>query len=471
MFRRFLDRPDYDSPSVDFLTGGNSNAIELVNAAYSSLQKNGLYNRTASQLAQTRSDEARITKNTPKMEEDGVAAGTYTSNAASSLSELPWRDCYNGIHRANVAMENIADNKKVTEPLKSRLLGEAYFLRAFYYLPLVMYFGDIIPAAITSSDPYPVPFGNETAVWELMIGDLIKSRDYFTAANFTNATWAAEDRGRANLGAATGMLGKVYLYYAQMKLNNSKEYVGLAQKELLKVYNQQVGNYTLLDNYMDNFKSTNEYNNESLFEISFADFGVLTWEQDQDNAGAVETSRIAKNATLCDGIGEMWWNEAPTARILNEYERDGQGNLLDYRCYYTMWVPGGAYFNDYTLVGEGQVLTPNVLAYEQMPWPGMDNEPTTTEWGHQYNDYKFYGWRKYGFDYNFWIKDGVTSDHVGSEINYRYMRYADVLLMLAECEHYIGGDPKPFINMVRQRANKVVTTLNKPPGATAPCHI
>ncbi|MFA9392765.1 MAG: RagB/SusD family nutrient uptake outer membrane protein [Prolixibacteraceae bacterium] len=455
----FLERPNKENPSVDFLQGGDANAVQLVNAAYSSLQKQGLYTRTASQIAQFRSDESRITKNTPKMEEDGVSVATYTNNAGGTLGEFLWRDSYNGIRRSNVAIENINDNENVSDNLKSRLLGEAYFLRSFYYFHLVLHFGEIIPKQITSKEPLASAFENETAVWNLMIADLKQAKEYFTEANFRNDTWEAEDQGRANLGAATGLLGKIYLFYAQMRLNNEKAYLDSAKQEFLLVADQKVGSYSLLPNYMDNFKNVNEYNDESLFEISFADFGVKTWEIDQDNSGAVETNRIAKNSTMCDGVGEMWWNEAPTARILNEYERNPSGELLDYRCYYTIWFPGGAFYNDYRLIDD--VLTENVLAYDQLPWPGLDNSPSSTEWGAEYNDYRFYGWRKYGFDYNYWLKDNICSDHVGSDINYRYMRYADVLLMLAECEYYLGGDPKKYINEVRQRSNNQVADENQ----------
>lgn len=451
----FLDRTDKDSLSMAFLEGGDENAVQLVNAAYSSLQKQGLYCRTASQLPQLRSDESRITKNTPKMEEDGVAAGTYANNASGTLGEFIWRDCYNGIRRSNVAIENISINDKLSPDLKTRLLGEAYFLRALYYFHLVMYFGDNVAQQLNTTTAYASPFSGN-AVWEQIIADLKTSQDNFTIVNFTNVTWQADDRGRANLGAATGLLGKVYLYYAQMKHNNSAEYLNLAKAEFLKVKNQEVGTYSLLTNYMDNFKNSTEYNNESLFEISFADYGVLTWEIDQDNNGAVETNRIAKNSTVCDGVGEMWWNEAPTTRIFNEFERDGAGNILDYRCYYTLWFPGGAWYNNYT-EADGD----SVLKYEDMPWPGKDNTPSSTEWGEEYGDYLFYGWRKYGFDYNYWLKDGIAADHVGSDINYRYLRYADILLMLAECEYYTGGDPKPYLNQVRQRANNMVPDLNQ----------
>jgi len=446
----FLDRPPRDKPGLEFLNGGDQNAIQITNAAYSALQKNGLYCRMVSQITQSRSDESRITKNTPKMEEDGVAASTYTNNAGGKVGEMIWRDSYNGIFRSNVVLDYVSNNEKVTEELKKRLTGEAHYLRAMYYLNLVMFFGEIIPEQPNSGTVLNAPFADKDGVWNMMINDLKTSQALFKEVDFTNETWNNEDKGRANLGAATALLGKVYLYYAQMRKSNSTEFLNLAKAEFLRIYNQEVGSYQLLNSYMDNFRSATEYNKESIFEIGFADYGTKVWEIDQDNTGASETNRIAKNSTMCDGVGDMWWNEAPTARIFNEYERNGN-QVIDYRYYYSMWTPDGAYFNDYQSV-DG-TLVDRVVNYDATPWPNKENEQISTKWGDEYGDYKFYGWRKYGYDYNFWLKDDICVNNVGSDINYRYMRYADVLLMLAECELYTGGDAAKYIDMVRSRAN------------------
>ncbi len=53
-----------------------------------------------------------------------------------------WQDSYEGIHRANVAIQKIPDIK-MDENLKSRLVGEANFLRALFYFNLVRLFGDV----------------------------------------------------------------------------------------------------------------------------------------------------------------------------------------------------------------------------------------------------------------------------------------------------------------------------------------
>lgn len=461
----FLDRDYSDNPGINFLKGGDKNAIQLTNAAYASLQKNGLYCRMVTQVNESRSDIARITKNTPKMEEDLVAAVTFTNNSGGKTGEMIWRDSYNGILRSNVVIENVSDNQNVSPELRSRLLGEAYFLRALYYFHVTMYFGNRIAKTVEANNSYPYPFETETEVWELMIDDLKTSQENFAAIDYTNETWQTEDIGRANLGAATGMLGKVYLFYAQIHHNNSTEYLNLAKAEFLKVYNQQVGSYALENNFMDNFRNYNEYNNESLFEISFADFGFKTWEIDQDNAGAVETHRVTKNSTVCDGVGEMWWNQAPTTRIKHEFETDDAGEVVDYRYYYTLWTPDGAYFNNTRIDADGNMVD-SVYTFYDMPWPGKNNAPSTTKWGSQYNDYMFYGFRKYGFDYNFWVKDNICSDHVGSDINIRYLRYSDVLLMLAECEYYTGGDATKYINEVRLRANHKLSAEDDPSQST-----
>ena len=130
-----------------------------------------------------------------------------------------------------------------------------------------------------------------------------------------------------------------------------------------------------------------------------------------------------------DGTGGAWWNLAPNQKTFDEFE-DG-----DPRKFMTLWCPDGAH---YTQI-DGTIVD----------WDYMFTNLST--------DKHLYGTRKYCPDYQ--IAD------IDDEVNDRLMRYADVLLMYAECLSETGNDskaitdptgPKYYIQQVRDRANNVV---------------
>ena len=422
------------------LTSGNfytteERAIAAVNAAYSPLQKSGMYGRNVQYVSGWRSDEGRATSETVKMEENGAAVAQFTNNASDAMAAQMWRDMFNGVFRANVALKEIP-NIEMDAALRGRLLGEAHFLRGIYYFHLVMFFGEEIPLHI--SPPQSIDENNkgaaeENAIWLQIIKDFTESQTLL--ANYTNSTGGYQ-KGRATLGAATGFLGKALLFHGQMK--DEPASIDQAAIELKKVIDGKVGTYALMDNYRNNFTHDLEYNNEALFEVGFAYnpsmSAVGEWIVDQDNAGASETTFRAQGAGMHPSAGNRWWNEAPDVALKNEYETQAD-SVIDPRYYMTLWVEKGAWYMDNIAKKD------SVKKFENVLWPDG-----------------YFGWRKYEYDYKHQIYDEDSPDF-GSDINYRLMRYADVLLMYAECLILIGkeGEAASYIEQVRARARKQIT--------------
>ena len=80
----------------------------------------------------------------------------------------------------------------------------------------------------------------------------------FAMANLPEV-WDGEDIGRATWGAATAMLGKVYLY------DQNWAQAASMFKEVI-----DSGNYALTADIMDNFTDENEFNIESIFEVAYS---------------------------------------------------------------------------------------------------------------------------------------------------------------------------------------------------------
>jgi len=444
----FLDRPNPENAAYDFFKKGDTEAEYVINAVYATVQYDAFYSRFLPMLCMIRTDEGCLSPNGSKMEENFMELSTYTSSATENYTTKLWQNIYIGIVRANFAIEQVPAMQNVSASLKTRILGEAYFLRAFFNLHLVMNFGEAVPVKekVSSgiSDFEQVP-AEEGALWNAIIEDFKQSQSLLTELNYVN-TNGNYQRGRISVGAATAFLGQAYLFYAQMK--NKPEYYQRAADEFAKVISQQVGHYSLMHNYRDNFLTDKEYNDESIFEVGYNFIGTDVWSIDGSNGA--EGTWFAMNATMnsaCSKEASMWWNLTPSYTLFRQYEAD------DYRKWYNFWCEDGAYYIDkegahvYN-AEEGQ------LSMQFMPNPYPKGEG---------KDYL--GFRKQGFDYNYRqlmdiVPATTTSSRYGgmTDINYRVMRYADVLLMYAECQIHgnTGAGVKSAadcIAEIRRRAN------------------
>ncbi|MDH7460747.1 RagB/SusD family nutrient uptake outer membrane protein [Chitinophagaceae bacterium 26-R-25] len=125
----------------------------------------------------------------------------------STVANYLWGSTYQAIGKANVAIDGLNNSTTLTPSLKTQLLGECKFFRAFNYFYLVNYFGDV-PLALNadgSKDAY-LPRTKSDSVYAQMMTDL---KD---AENSLPAAYANSPRTRVNKYAAAALLARVYLF-------------------------------------------------------------------------------------------------------------------------------------------------------------------------------------------------------------------------------------------------------------------
>ncbi len=367
-----------------------------VNAIYSPLQSQGLYGRYISYMDDYMAgDEAYVgpTRSTPDLRD----FLNFTFDATNNDIYLYWKNCYNGISRANFVLDkqtNIADlpDSEVSQDLKNDFIGQTKFLRAYYYFLLVQRFGDIPLYTTTEVSVSGLPKSPKEDVYQLIFEDLT---DAVSKLPLTS------EPGRVTKGTANALLGKIHLYRA--------EYA-----EAKTAFEQVIssGVYTLTPNYFDNFENVNENNSESVFEIQFTYGGGGAWAYSdwggQDNGDSETSFRSIEYG----GLGGFH-NCDPSQSLVDEYETN------DPRKHANFYFTGDAWF--------GGVV-------------GAMNPPAAPAY-----------WRKYQRSYN-----GASDGGGLSDINHRVIRYADVLLMAAEVLNQTGGTidsktPIDLMNMVRDR--------------------
>lgn len=121
---------------------------------------------------------------------------------------------YPRIYTTNAAIEGLSASKTISSSVKQRLLGEAYFLRSFYYFYLTNLFGDV-PLILSTDYTKTASTGKSPSqlVYQQIESDLRQSlsllNDNYVDGGVINTT---QERLRPNLSAALSLLARVELY-------------------------------------------------------------------------------------------------------------------------------------------------------------------------------------------------------------------------------------------------------------------
>lgn len=325
-----------------------------------------------------------------------------------------WNNFYRGINRANVVIAEVA-NVGLESSVEEQKIAEARFLRAWNYFNLVKWFGGV-PLQLEatkdfSDEAIKKPRSSIEEVYEVIIEDL----QY--AETRLPESWDSANNGRATSWAAKAYLGKVYLHMAGKPLEQT-EMFALAATKLQEVVNN--GPHGLQLNFADIFSVDNEFNSE----IIFARPNIA-----QSGAGSVLSFFVnPPNSPHAFNGGQ--YQAGFTEAFYNSYSNS------DLRRDVTLL---------YTYVNSnGDTVTYN-----------DPNNPSNVAFG-GYNDPKGIGFGK--------LLDigGAPDSPFAHRTDHIFMRYGDVLLMLAEALNESGSSSEalPFLNQIRDRAGleDIVTT-------------
>ena len=347
----------------------------------------------------------------------------FKANSDNEILLGYYRAQWQGIQRANLAIDEIPTTRIETEgdeaekqaKYRDRYLGEAYFLRGFYYFRLARMFGGmpLIDYVIKSSNQWAQTRSTMDETLNFAIEDFKRAENLL----WEKDKYSNEELGRATKGAAQAMLLKANLYRADYLRNAGNEteaqkYFAEAAKWGKEVI--QSRQYSLWPNYLDNFRLANENGRESVFEIQYTEEATSDYGGEGYTRGTMTTILQRSRSSA---FGEAGWGyDRPTQNLYNEYEAG------DARRDETILVPTDV-----------QIETP---AQEIYCGDRMLN-------------------RKYAM-YNDGANGGIykLAHATRSPKNNIQIRYADVLLMYAEacCESGDLPSAKSALKEVRDRA-------------------
>jgi len=321
-----------------------------------------------------------------------------------------WQYMYEGINRANYMVEN---KDKMDFSRKSELYGEVHFLRAFFYFELTKIFGDVpvfTNSRLTAGDSGTLSRSPQSEVYALIESDLQAAISALPLSKSTN--------GRATSLTAHALLGKVYLF--QDKFD-----------EAAGILEPLIGLYTLPADPQSTFLKGGENGPESVYEIQHSkNSNWWAWDYvpqgTEGNFGVIHHGIRGYSGPL---YSSGWSFNVPTQDLVDAYSAGDKRKDV------------------------------SILDIEA--WAASTGAKYTTGYEHT------------GYFNNKYIPragESQAQQELNYETNFRYIRYADVLLMAAEANNRAtaSNDTKAqnYLNQVRARAYGNSSNASSSTGST-----
>lgn len=410
--KKYLDvKPtDFTTPETFYETAKDLD--QALTGIYSSLNNTGTYSRNLVFDLAFGTDEAFYKRSTPQV--DPIV---YNNDGSNSTVTATWSSLYAGINNANLLLANI-DRPVMDEASRSRIKGEALFLRAFLYFQLVHLWGDV-PLILT-----PTLSGinvkhirtPQKEVYEQILGDMKTAEGL--VGNITE--FVPVGSGRVSKTAVQGILARVCLKMAGAPLND------LSKFEEARMWSNKViesGVHQLNPDYAQIFinLTQDKYDiGESIWEVEIAGNGLTN----PVLGGGWFAKKLSVRNTSAElyGYGEVGATATLYRRYNDIHDVRRDRNIATY------------YF---------PVITSSMLKDTLAHAPSVLYNRDTGKWRIQEE------------------VSGSRNANAGPT-NFPLLRYADVLLMYAEAENELNGPtPAAFaaLNQVRSRAKARVFTI------------
>lgn len=397
-------------------------------------------------------------------------------NYNADMTNQFYADRYAGIARANTLLNVLEHADGMAEDVKKKGIGEAKFLRAFYYYELSSMYGNV--PLITSPDQENSSQGDVKVLWGQILQDLRDACELLPAQKRTD--------GRIDKYTAEAMLSRAWLYYTGMYCNGTgladlvstvykpltsvdlPDGKALTKNEVIAYIDDCVNNsgYKLVDDFRTLWAYTN---NKVVEDYPYTKGKGLTWVENDNavNPEALFSIKFNKLASWQTTIGYangialhfgvrggqdyantfpfgQGWGAGPVApNLVNDwkaaepndirlqasianvndtlempnYTRGGWADFVQESDYYSKkWSPICAKNDGSFVPKEGD--TPAYLAcFETLMYPGN------------------------------WDTSGENNFQLSNIHDLVLIRFADVLLMQSELKEDVNG-----INAVRKRA-------------------
>lgn len=345
-----------------------------------------------------------------------------------------WRLCYDGIARANDALQALAKATDVTDLERQYFTAEARFIRGHFHFELKKMFDFVPYIDEVTYDPANLEstkLKNDKDIWPNINADFLFA--------YNNLPDNQTQKGRPSKWAAAAMLGKAYLF--QKDYDEAKIYLDAVVGSM---------KYSLMPLYHDNFRAATNNNAESVFEVQYSVNDGASGGENGNIGATLNYPYGGGGVTTCCGFYQ------PSQNLVNVFKTDANG------------LPLFDTFNDTDITNDqGLATTAPFTPYAGSVDPRLDW--TVGRRGIPFLDWGVHPGQSYVRDQSYGgpyspKKHVMYRSDVGVNTfsgnprlnanNYRMVRYANVLLWLAEVEVELNNleAARALVNQVRQRA-------------------
>ena len=422
----------------------------------------------------------------------------------------PWSGSYKNLYNIHIGMEKIASSGALNEQIKSQLLAECYFFRAWVYFDMEKFWGTVpyVDHALSLNENTYLPQTKRETLFDNMLADLDKSIELFGKMNGT------PEIGMVNINVAKAFKSRVALYAANAASASTKglftdDEAGLFKFEKNAQHYYQIaydaakdliGKYDLEPNYEDLFTSETAHTSvESIWPVMFkenqrggfnptekngpdgayygnSDKKTLSWDM---RSGLFPTQDLVDcylQKDEADGKWKHWWEtkQAQDLNIAVTTDKDGNkqysGSGDNYRKmfenrdqrFYATVTYDGAYmgpvnnpiYHIQTWIDKTTMNDQRTLKYSALHTGDRSQENLSTAPVNRASCQTITGYysRKYShFDQ---FNDDGSLKKTQRTTCYFNIRYAEVLLNLAEAAVNLDKSAEAIaqINKIRERA-------------------
>jgi hypothetical protein len=400
-----------DTPSQftqEFIYSTETDAKKAVNGVYALFNQDAFTSRVSNNYCMNTDVEVGSISNAAP---DGTRRDIWSFETTDANSEtvVVWNTAYSAINRANECIEGIQGSAIGNTAGMKQLLGEVKILRAYWYYLLVNHWGDVPfqKTATKAGDNFYLPKTGRDTILTYLIDDMIKAEpDMMWADQLDYKTERINREFCMGFIARMCMMRGGYWLYPDMTMKRKSDYLKYIQlandycKKLVSLKPHTMSPFaTVFENINKSIKVVND---DILYEVAFA-----------------------------PGAGDVGWNMGITvAAGTHEFGSGGGTNLF---------TP--SYYHSFDTSDVRCQATCSLIQYDQflLQQPIAVGSVGMSKWNRLLR-----------------VGNKGASTSKGTGINYPLMRYADVLLLLAESENEINNGPtavaKDALRTIRQRA-------------------
>lgn len=390
--------------------------------------------------------------------------GDYGMILKSDMSSITtrgrteWFKCYTQINSINTLLQN---QDKLHPSVKTRVLGEAHFFRAWYYYMMLRKFGGTMILTRTY-DPLVEDTKFPRASYAEMVEFICKEAE--TASELLPDSWNSSNTGRPTKGVCYMLRGKTYFWAAGDHFQTQeKDYLGFPDNRSLEMLNLAAKEYdrvigtklyglipisgTTRDEVVKEYRNIflTKHSKESIWEVHHADDGNFS------NANGHKLDRDAS----APSFGGTNCAYTPTQNHVDEYRMENGKTIKE---------EGSGYSSQAPYEGRDWRFYANVL-YDGAQWRGHTMNMHYTLDGKteiagedlvKYGTSENASWTRTGYYMAKFLNERQsidTDDTYASSQNCILWRYAELLLDYAEIDFKNGriGDALDKVNQIRKR--------------------